>query len=222
MVSEFNKMKKYPMIALLLFAAANAHAVISWETTQITQKADPLNESVSAMFKFKNIGDSVITIKEIKPSCGCTTATLEKKTYAPGESGEITATLTIGSRQGLQSKTIRVMTDSEETPTVLTMKTLIPEIVSIQPSFVFWKRGEEPDIKSINLKVGLDEPIHVIKAGSESSSVSVQLEEVVAGKHYRLNLFPASTDELAKARITIVTDYPKNKPRTFYVYAHIK
>lgn len=215
-------MKIYQIIALSLLLTAHAHALISWETTQITQKADPLDASVSATFKFTNIGDSAVTFGEIKPSCGCTTAKLDKKVYQPGESGEITGKLNIGSRQGLQSKTIRVTTDDEEQPTVLTMKTLIPEVMSIQPAFVFWKQSEVPDIKTIDLKVGLDDPIHVVKVTSDSSSVGVQLEEVAPGKHYRLNLFPTSTDDLAKARITIVTDYPKDNPKTFYVYGHVK
>lgn len=215
------KMKKYSIVALLLLAAANAYGDISWETTQITQTADPLSESVSATFKFKNVGDFVITIKEIKPGCGCTTATLEKKTYAPGESGEITATLTIGNRQGLQSKAIRVTTDGGEAPTVLTMKTLIPEILGIQPTFVFWQKGEAPAVKTINLNVGIDE-MHIIKAQSDNNNMTVQLDEIEPGKRYRISLFPASTNDLLKARITLVTDYPKNKPKIFYVFAHVK
>lgn len=210
-------------IVLLGFGlAANSYALISWDNTQITQKADPMAESVSATFKFTNIGDHPVEIKDVKPSCGCTTAKLDKKTYAPGESGEITATLNIGNRQGLQSKSITVTTDDDEQPTILMMKTLIPEVVSIQPAFVFWQQGDVPDIKTINIKVGLDEPIHVVKVESDTSTVGVQLEEVQAGKHYRINLYPTSTDELAKARITIKTDYPKDKPKTFYVYAHVK
>jgi hypothetical protein len=77
-------------------------------------------------------------------------------------------------------------------------------------------------VKPINVKVGLNEPIHVLRAESENNNVGVQLEEVVAGKQYRLNLSPKSTAELTKVRIAIVTDYPKDKPKTFYVYAHVK
>lgn len=210
------------ILSLFLLMAVQAHALVSWETTQITQKVDPLAEQVTAVYRFKNIGDEPVTITEIKSSCGCTTAALEKKTYAPGESGQIEATLKIGSRQGLQTKTIRVSTDAEDQPTVLTMKTLIPEVMKIQPAFVFWQQGEVPDIKTIDLKVGLQEPMHVVKATSDSSLVGVQLEEVERGKHYRLNLFPTGTDETAKARITVETDFPKESPKTFYVYAHVK
>ena len=49
-------------------------------------------------------------------------------------------------------------------PTV--MKTQIPKILDIQPAFVFWKQGEVPDIKTIDLKVGLTEAMHITKASS--------------------------------------------------------
>jgi hypothetical protein len=201
---------------------AHAHALLNWETTQITQKADPLDISVAATFKFTNIGDTAVTFGEIKPSCGCTTAKLDKKVYQPGESGEITGILDIGSRQGLQTKSIRVTTDDEDEPTVLVMKTQIPKILDIQPAFIFWKQGEVPDMKTIDLKVGLTEAMHITEASSDNSNVEVQLEEIEPGKKYRLILFPTSTDELIKAKISLSTDFPKDKPKTFYVYAHVK
>jgi len=212
---------KTKIILLLICMTVKSYALLDWETTQVTQKADPLAESVSATFRFKNIGDKVVTIKEVKPSCGCTTAALAKMSYGPGESGEIVAKLDIGSRQGLQSKSIQVTSDGEDAPTVLTMKTLIPKILEMQPAFVFWQKGEVPDTKTINLSVGVD-ALHIVKAESDNANVSVQLDEVEPGKRYRLTVFPASTDELLKVRITLVTDYPKDKPKTFYVFAHVK
>jgi len=43
-------------------------------------------------FKFTNKGKSVLNITGIKNTCGCTVPELEKKQYAPGESGTIKAT----------------------------------------------------------------------------------------------------------------------------------
>lgn len=215
-------MKTKLLLAMLFVSVANLYGLMDWETTQVTQEADPLDSSVSATFKFENIGGSEVTITDIRSSCGCTTAELEQKTYAPGEKGEINAKFNIGSRQGLQIKRIRVTTNEGEQPTVLTMKTLIPKVLDIQPAFVFWKQGEVPDMKTIDLKVGLDEPMRIIKASSSNSAVEVQLKEVEAGKRYQLILFPTSTDSRTKARITLNTDYPKDNPKTFYVYAHVK
>lgn len=210
------------MVGLLLSCSIKSHALLDWETTQIVQKANPLDSSISATFTFTNIGDDTVTIKEIKSSCGCTTAALEERVYASGESGKIIATLDMASRQGLQSKTIQVHTDDEDQPTILTMKTLIPKILNIQPAFVFWKRGKEPDIKTIDLEVGLEELMHITRASSDNGNIEVQFNEVEAGKKYQIMLFPTNTDEVTKAKITLKTDFPEDKPKTFYVYAHVK
>lgn len=199
-----------------------SYAALEWETVQITQKASPLVESISATFRFQNKGDKVVTIKEVKSSCGCTTTTLAKMTYKPGESGEIVAKLDIGSRQGLQSKPIQVFSDDRETPVTLMMHTQIPKLLDIPTTFVFWQKGLAPDAKTIDLTVGIEEPVRVVSAQSDNSSVAVQLDEVEPGKRYRLTVAPTSTDELVKARITLVTDFPKEKPRTFYLFAHVK
>lgn len=181
-----------------------------------------LSQEANASFAFTNTGDTPVSITAITSSCGCTTAELEKKTYAPGESGEIVAKFKIGGRQGLQTKTIQVKTDDSDTPTVLTMKTLIPKLLDLQPAFVAWKRGVAPDARTVIARIGADEAVHITKIETDNPAVQVQLEETEPGKTYRLTLFPDSTDESLTARITLSTDFPREKPRTFYLLAHVK
>ena len=65
-----------------------------------------------------NEGQTAVTNESLKPSCGCTTAELEKKTYAPGEKGEVRARFDIGQRVGVQSKSPQGM-DSAALPSYL-------------------------------------------------------------------------------------------------------
>ena len=102
---KFKRLNRYStwcyrfLLGSILFGFCSvSNALISWNTTEVTQKVDPLTASVNAVFAFENIGDKAFTITEVKSSCGCTTAALGKKTYAPGESGEINAKFNIGSR----------------------------------------------------------------------------------------------------------------------------
>lgn len=67
--------------------------------------------SVSHTFKFKNTGDKTITINNVHPSCGCTSAPLTKKTYGPGEDGQIDITFNPTNRRGKEVKHITVDTD---------------------------------------------------------------------------------------------------------------
>jgi len=211
----------WPVFGLCFFTS-QALAKLQWATFTQTQIAQPTSAEVFAVYAFTNKGEAPVSIVSIESSCGCTTAELEKKTYAPGESGEIVAKFKIGGRQGFQTKTIQVKTDDSDTPTVLTMKTLIPKLLDLQPAFVAWKRGVAPDARTVIATIGADEAVHITKVETDNPAVQVQLEETEPGKTYRLTLFPDSTDEPLTARITLSTDFPREKPRTFYLLAHVK
>ncbi|MBI5153926.1 DUF1573 domain-containing protein [Candidatus Poribacteria bacterium] len=68
-------------------------------------------------FPFVNNSDKTITISQVKTSCGCTAAALDKKVFAPGEGDKIKVTFKTQGRGGHQGKTITVMTDDPANPT---------------------------------------------------------------------------------------------------------
>lgn len=209
-------------VALILGFTRTALGMLVWEATEATRNPGPLEESVSASFKFRNTGGKSVEITDVKSNCGCTVAQPDKKIYAPGESGEVTATLNIGSRQGLQVTGITVTTDDGEKPVTLIMKTLIPEVIKIQPTVVWWSRGAAPDPKAINIHVQEGDPVRVVGVESGGDFFDARLEEVAAGKHYRIDLTPSSTSKPATVRLIIKTDYPKDKPRTYQAHVLIK
>jgi hypothetical protein len=72
---------------------------------------------VNGEFEFTNTGRSVLTIKGVKPSCGCTGVIVdEKKDYGPGESGKIKFTFNTEGRMGANEKTITVETNDPKNP----------------------------------------------------------------------------------------------------------
>lgn len=73
----------------------------------------PDTEEVTHVFKFTNKSDKTVKITA-RGSCGCTVPTLAKDSYAPGESGEITAKFNPKRRNGNQTKQITVMFDDPE------------------------------------------------------------------------------------------------------------
>ncbi len=50
----------------------------------------PVNDTATFIFKFKNIGNTTLTINKLKSSCGCTTTKCPKKKINPGQTGTIT------------------------------------------------------------------------------------------------------------------------------------
>ena len=67
-------------------------------------------------FEFVNNGKSVLTIEDVKTSCGCTTATPEKKEYQPGEKGIIPVTFDSSRFSHKITKTITVFSNDPENP----------------------------------------------------------------------------------------------------------
>ena len=76
---------------LYLLAAYPVYGQLAWQS-QMVEVHPSLNDKVGiARFSFKNSGSGTITISDIKTSCGCTTADSEKRSYGPGETGDVTA-----------------------------------------------------------------------------------------------------------------------------------
>lgn len=72
---------------------------------------------VAGEFEFKNTGRSVLVIKGVRPSCGCTGVMAdEKKEFQPGESGKIKFTFNTEGRTGMNEKTITVESNDPKTP----------------------------------------------------------------------------------------------------------
>lgn len=128
-----------------------ADAGLSWDSHEVTIPPAPGASAVTAEFHFRNTETTAMTITSVHPACGCTTAKLEKTRYAPGETGVLTVTFTIGDRTGPQRKTIEVQEAGAKAPDVLTLSVPLPEPMKVSPSALEWKVGETPAAKAIQI-----------------------------------------------------------------------
>jgi hypothetical protein len=129
-------------------------AGLVFETTEVNLEAGLLDEKVAAVFPFRNEGTQPVRIERTRSSCGCTVPMLAKKVYQPGESGEIRAEFTFGSRVGEQEKHIYVSTDeSVQKPTRLTLRTDIPRWAEREPALLLWRTGEAREPKEVRVKL---------------------------------------------------------------------
>ncbi len=113
-------------------------------------KVGPSSKSVYG-FKFSNIGDEILKITKVTKTCGCTPFTLEKKEYAPGESGELKVKYNSGSRAGMVTRRLYVYTNDKDNEKIkLTLKAEIIEKVRHTPHRLNLSLKEEnagcPDI----------------------------------------------------------------------------
>ncbi|MCA9296945.1 MAG: DUF1573 domain-containing protein, partial [Phycisphaerales bacterium] len=84
-------------------------------------------------FKFTNTGDKTLVVEQIKPSCGCTTTTLDKLSYEPGEGNEIEVHFK-PKGVGRQTKRISVKSNDPNQPVVqLTISSDVTPFVRVEP-----------------------------------------------------------------------------------------
>jgi len=76
-------------------------------------------EKVTHTFEVVNTGKANLFLQSVKPSCGCTTPTYEKRPIRPGKKGTIEVVFDTKGRPGKQRKSIMVVTNTEPPNTVL-------------------------------------------------------------------------------------------------------
>jgi hypothetical protein len=182
----------------------------------------PSDTKVVADFHFTNVGQTFVKINEVKTSCGCTTATLDKNTYAPGEKGKITAVFDIGSRVGVQEKTIFVeTTDPKEPKIVLQFKATIPQLLEMDMVFLNWLTGEELKPKTVNIKTSGDYPIHHLDVTSTNPNMVIEVKHMEGTRDFQIVVTPKKTNAELEAGIEIKPDYPKDLPKYFNIYVRV-
>lgn len=94
-------------------------------------KVDDVNYP-TAKITFTNEGDGEFVIYEVKSSCSCTVGKLDKKNYAPGESGTLTIELKTAGREGKFGQTVTVISNDPAAPSrILSVRAEVFPIVKL-------------------------------------------------------------------------------------------
>ena len=206
------------MVAQFGFCAGG----LSWKKQAMDLSADFGQQDVTAGFEFKNTSDHPVTITTLDTSCSCTLAELEKRTYAPGESGRIEVSFEAGDQVGLQQEYIFVATDEPQAePVRLLLKVNIPEYLKMEPRMVFWAVGSKPVEKIITCTAQARQSITLAGAQSTDPEVAAQIETVIPGLQYRIHLKPVSTVMHVAATIHLQAGIAGVGPHVFNAYAYI-
>lgn len=217
-----------PFRSLVFFAAlalltGRGLAELKWDRPQQNFQRTPEDGEIEVRFAFRNAGAGPVTIKTLRPSCGCTTAHLEKKTFAPGETGEVVAHFVFGDRRGPHRKTIEVRTDEVPTePLLLDLRVNIHDPLTIAPTLVFWKRGEPGVAKTVLLTADAAQQVRIKSVTSSNPRLPANLETIKAGEQYAVSVTPADTAQKESAEISVLTDFPADAPHTYVIHARVK
>lgn len=211
------------LLPILLLTTAPAFAQLRWEKTTQSFERSPGDPAVEATYAFKNIGSKPVTIRKLRSTCGCTAAKLDKETYAPGESGEVTARFTLGDRRGLHVVGVTVTTDDKSVePIQLVLRVNIADPLKVQPALVWWRVGATAEPKVVQLTAEAARPVRVKSVTSTNPRISAKLHTDAAGQRYSLTVQPQDTASKEVAEIRVQTDFPPDAPRSYLIYARVK
>lgn len=210
-------------IATLVFASATGQvrAALDWPQKTVEVKTDAKTPVVEVRFPFKNNGTKPIDVTQVESSCGCTTVALEKRHYAPGESGEIVARYTVSDHTGVQKKNVLVGTTDGSDPIELTLVVSIPEALRITPAFVTWKHDEAAKPKTITLEIMQDTPAKDIAVQSSSVAFTSELQTLTKGRKYQITVTPGHTGQNLFATLSIRCQFGDNE-KVFRSYATVQ
>ncbi|MES2308414.1 MAG: DUF1573 domain-containing protein [Verrucomicrobiota bacterium] len=151
---------KFPSFSLgvlcFILAVNPAFSVLVFEKSTVEIPPDPTLKEWVADYPFKNTGNQSVTIKDIRTCCECTSAKLEKKMYAPGESGKVTLVFKTAGKTGIQEKHAVITTDGKSEPDVIFLKGKISNIydyIFVTPQSLRWERNEKRSSKIIQIEI---------------------------------------------------------------------
>jgi Protein of unknown function (DUF1573) len=209
------------LVGLILATTVPARGELVWESPVQEFERAPGDGAVEAHYSFKNVGSRPVTIVRINSSCGCTVAQTDKKTYLPGESGQITARFSFGNRRGLQRKVITVgLADGTEKQLALNVSILEP--LTVRPGLLLWRVGESPTAKTVQLTAAKGVPLKIRSVTSSSPRVNAELYPKSDASDYTVTVAPVDTAEKLSTIVTIQTDYPPDAPKSYPVHVRVK
>lgn len=179
-------------------------------------------ESVPHEFVIKNSGDAQLIISDVKTSCGCTVATMDKKTLNPGEETVVAATLKL-SGEGPRTKDISVFSNDPDSPTyILKFTGSAVSAIKYEPNTLDFGQvlDDAPKELKLNIFAVLDGlTFNITDLSLNQDFLEASYETLEEGKSYEItvkNSGPFPNGRLA-AMLTITTDNEKAKEFRVYV-----
>ena len=150
-------------------------------------RIDPGSENVCE-FKFKNVGDDVLKIKKVNKTCGCTPFTLEKKEYAPGETGTLKVKYNASKRAGSVKRRLTVLSNDKASPKVtLTVKGTLVKKIKYEPKKLnLLLSMENAGCLDIKLSTTDNKPFSIERFKSTGNCITADVNSSVEAKSFTL------------------------------------
>lgn len=178
---------------------------LEWDQTEVKVELKPGEKEAKAKFVVTNKGDETVHIDRIKTSCGCTGSILDQKTVKPGESATIIGTFNKGNRPGLNHNQLQVFLKGQSEPVeTLHMIVLVPRLIDVQPSIVYWNRSASKTERQVRVKLDTRYVDEISTIDYDPELLIVTEKEDPDGAAYCiLTILPKSFDQQLRHAVTI-------------------
>jgi hypothetical protein len=209
-MSNFYK-KLQVWLAFFLASQLPGFAQLKWEHTEQSFQANLNDASTTAEYAFSNEGSKPVSILKIETCCGCTTVQADKKTYAPGEKGKVTAHFAFDHRNGPQTKEFLVKTDESPGLYMLRLKGSIPAPFDYEPKSLVWSKEEANTPKVIRLTPHPQASELIPGVVPQTAFYTASLSRSPTGNFYEIRILPPTPRTPLRTLIQVETGHPRQK-----------
>ena len=194
-------------------AAEHAPRIVCSEPTYNFGEMENTRD-VDHTFILRNEGDLSLEIKQVRPSCGCTVASLSQNTIPPGGQAEVTTRLSLRGRQGPQHKLITVYSNDPKTPSLaLYLEGTALEQIRVQPSQLFFGRitTDSSVTSTVEITVQDTNLVKITKLEPNPACLKATAESSADGRIIRLLIStqPPIGRGTLRGNVHVETDHPK-------------
>jgi hypothetical protein len=184
--------------ALSLILSAQPKLEIIGGDTYNWGQVKPGDSPLHTKMHLKNTGDKKLIISNVKPTCGCTTAPLDKSELNPGDTATLDITLRLPNSAGDVTKTIRITSNDSANP--------VKTIYLRANLFLDLEVGPTPYLTFDKMKVGFKSSASVFITNKTDkpiilSEITVTPEDLFINLHKTVTVMPKEKIEL-KAAVT--------------------
>ncbi len=219
-----NGNKIFAAACSLLFGCT-VFAGLSFDAQKIKETVSPLTVFYDFKFCFTNTGTGPVRIIELKKSCTCIAAPLEKSHYMQNEDGVICGQLLIAGKSGRVVQRLEIVTDETENPSYfLEIELDIPQFASMLPKLLVWRKLEEPESKKLAVSLNKDYAAKLVSVKSDSDNIAARVlpESDGDGGSYVVEVAPLSTELPGRFLVTAEILTTDGKVRRLFSHAIIK
>jgi len=194
----------------------------------------PQGETIRATFKLVNEGAAKLEVKAVRPTCGCTVAEFDRE-VAPGRAGLVKAKVDTSAFTGPITKSILVLTNDPETPTVsLVVKANVKPYLEVLPRPIVRFNTVRGEAIEREVKVVTDDSVDfkITKATASVPYITAAVhplsgDELVAGKYkvqYGVKLTLAEDAPIGAINATVMlhTTHPHAKTLTIKAFGVVR